>query len=106
VKRSMNHWLGSQTPDSRQFWQVFRWYTQLRKPQESVQFPVALTIATMPARTASGRLSQRFTNSAKSGDFRAKSAKQDAKFSSGLTEVFDKPGDTDGLLRFAKPVSG
>jgi hypothetical protein len=38
-----------------------------------------LTIAMMPARTASGKASQRSTTSAKSGDFRVKSAKQNAK---------------------------
>ena len=40
---------------------------------------LALTIATMPARIASGKTSQRSAISAKSGDFWAKSAKQDAK---------------------------
>jgi hypothetical protein len=38
-----------------------------------------LTIATMPARSAAGKSSQRSTSIAKSGDFWAKSAKQDAK---------------------------
>src|SRR5262249_32311206 len=47
----------------------------------------ALTIATMPARTASGRSSQRSTSRAKSGDFRAKSAKQDAKTVSPLLSL-------------------
>jgi hypothetical protein len=39
----------------------------------------ARTIAMIPARIAAGRLSHRSATRAKSGDFRAKSAKQDAK---------------------------
>ena len=38
----------------------------------------AFTIATMPAQTASGSLSQRSAINAKSGELRAKSAKQNA----------------------------
>jgi hypothetical protein len=52
-------------------------HTQLSRP--SGVGPATLTIATMPARTASGKASQRSTSRAKSGDFWAKSAKQDAK---------------------------
>jgi hypothetical protein len=52
-------------------------HTQLGLP--SGARPATLTIATMPARTASGKASQRSTSMAKSGDFWAKSAKQDAK---------------------------
>jgi hypothetical protein len=44
---------------------------------------VALTIAMIPALSASGSLSQRSIKSAKSADFLAKSAKQDAKTPSG-----------------------
>jgi hypothetical protein len=39
----------------------------------------------MPARTASGRASHASTTAAKSGDFRLKSAKQNAKFSSSVS---------------------
>jgi hypothetical protein len=42
-------------------------------------------MAKMPARSAAGRLFQRSTTRAKSGDFRAKSAKQDAKTPAGFS---------------------
>jgi hypothetical protein len=48
---------------------------------------VALTIATMPARTASGSASQRPTSNAKSGDFSYNGAKRDAKHSVSSPEV-------------------
>jgi hypothetical protein len=44
------------------------------------------TIAMMPVRTVSGRPSQLCTSSAKSGDFWAKSAKQNAKRSASLSK--------------------
>jgi hypothetical protein len=55
-------------------------------------FVAALTMATMPARTASGTLPQRSTSRARSADFRAKTAKQDAKFSSPLSDVLKRKG--------------
>jgi hypothetical protein len=58
--------------------------------------PLALTIATMPARTASGSASERWTISAKSADFWAKSAKQDAK-SSGQRKGKQRDDSRDAL---------
>jgi len=60
----------------------------------------------MPARTASGRLSHRSTNSAKSGDFRAKSAKQDAKTFSLSPEVLESSVVAEGDCWSSKPVGG
>ena len=45
-----------------------------------VSFALDRTIAVMPARKASGRSGHAVTSSAKSGHFRAKSAKKHAKF--------------------------
>ena len=47
----------------------------------------ARTIARIPARSASGRSGHAFTNSARSGDSRSKSAKKHAKFSPSVLEV-------------------
>jgi hypothetical protein len=54
---------------------------------------IAFTIATMPARIASGSASQRSATSAKSGDFRAKSAKQDAKTSGTISGLASEDED-------------
>lgn len=56
----------------------------------------AFTIATMPARTASGRLSHRSTKRAKSADFRPKSAKQDAKSTGRCSEAVEMASDCVG----------
>jgi hypothetical protein len=47
------------------------------------------TIATMPARSASGRSVHRSTIKAKSGDFLDRNAKQNAKFRAPSSQVFD-----------------
>jgi hypothetical protein len=60
----------------------------------------------MPARSASGRLSQRSINSAKSGDFRAKSAKQDAKTFSPSPEVLESSVVAERACWSSKPVGG
>jgi len=66
----------------------------------------ALTIATIPARTASGSVSHRSTNSTKSGDFRAKSAKQDAKTFSLSPEVLESSVVAESACWSSKPVGG
>jgi hypothetical protein len=52
-----------------------------------------LTIAMIPARIASGKPSQRSATSARSADFSAKSAKQDAKSFPAVLEVLDSEQD-------------
>ena len=71
-----------------------------------------LTIATMPARTASGISSQRSTRNAKPADLLAKNAKQNAKSFSGplveLSEVISGLGLVESTLRwrcrFSRPA--
>jgi hypothetical protein len=62
--------------------------------------PAAFTIATIPARTGSGRPSQRSATNAKSADFRAKSAKQNAKSFWSVAEVLDWEYDASRGPRF------
>ncbi len=65
---------------------------------------VARTIATMPARTASGSASQRSSSSARSGDFWLRNAKQDAKTPGSFAEVLSVSGVAGVRLWPSKPV--
>ena len=65
--------------------------------------PLALTIATMPARTASGNLDQRSTTTAKSGSSDAAHWPFNAKAGQGLPKSLWFNSFASFCFRFAKP---